>query len=92
MYKLDCEFCGETIESETLEPVKMQAKSHLEENHYEDLLIELTGQDESITCRNGCGYEIPVGGGDVAGLNCPNCGHDNLSSLVRLYIFWRIQR
>lgn len=89
MYQLDCNYCDVIVEGDA-EGVKRDAKAHLEENHAEDLITDLRDGDTNISCQNKCGYTIPIGVEDVEGVECPECGHDNFSPLLKQYVFWRI--
>lgn len=90
MYRLDCDFCAETVESRTVDTVKSRAETHLTEDHPGDVLTALGDSYDDVPCHNDCGYAVPVDGGDVAGVECPRCGHDNFRSLLKRYVYWRI--
>lgn len=90
MYHLDCTFCHETVESRDVNAVKSQAKTHLTANHADDVMAVLSNRHEDVPCYNNCGYVVPIGGADVTGVECPHCGHDNFSPLVKQYVYWRI--
>lgn len=89
MFQLDCNYCDVTVEGD-VEQVKRDAKTHLEENHAEDVITDLKDEHTEIPCQNKCGYTVPIGVGNVAGVECPECGHDNFPLLVKQYVFWRI--
>lgn len=91
MYQINCEFCDTTVEAETVEPVKTQAKAHFRDNHNEDIQTKLGDRYEKVSCHNDCGYVIPIGVEETAGLDCPECGHDNLTPLLERYMYWRIE-
>ncbi|WP_158058602.1 hypothetical protein [Halorussus halophilus] len=61
-------------------------------NHYDDVLAEVSNRYDTITCRNDCGFDVPVGVNNVAGLDCPECGHDNTSPLFEQYLYWRMTK
>lgn len=90
MYVFDCEYCDSSIEAEAVESVKARAKAHSEARHRDSVVADLHDRHDGIECRNDCGYTFPVGVENVAGLDCPECGHDNLSPLLEQYVFWRI--
>lgn len=90
MYQLDCDHCDAIVEGETVEPVKADAKTHLTENHAENVLTDLKERYTNISCQNRCGYTIPIGVDNIAGLDCPECGHDNFAPLLEQYVFWRL--
>jgi hypothetical protein len=92
MYELDCEFCETTVRSECVESLNTEAEAHLRTNHYPDVLSVLGERYDGVPCRNDCGYTVPIGVEEVAGADCPNCGHDTVSSLLGQYVYWRIER
>jgi hypothetical protein len=71
--------------------LKEQGLTHLADRH-EDAFVETFAQKYGgVECRAGCGYEFPVGGDEVAGLECPDCGHDNFEHFATRYLFWEIE-
>ncbi|MFC4451913.1 hypothetical protein [Halorussus aquaticus] len=90
MYQLDCNHCDVLVEGEAVEQAKRDAKTHLKENHAEDVLTNLKEQYTNVQCQNGCGYTVPIGVENVAGVECPECGHDNFPQLLDQYVFFRI--
>lgn len=90
MYQLDCNYCGVMVEGEAVEHVKRDAMTHLKENHAEDVITTLREQYTNVPCQNKCGYTVSIGVENVAGVECPECGHDNFSPLLEQYVFWRI--
>lgn len=90
MYQFDCNYCDVLVEEEAVEPVKGDAQTHLKENHAEDVITNLKEQHTNVQCQNGCGYTVPIGGENVAGVECPKCGYDNFSPLLEQYVFFRI--
>lgn len=90
MYQLECDYCEELVEGGAVEQVKRDAKTHLRENHADDVITDLRERYSDVPCQNGCGYTVPIGVGAVAGVECPECGHENLSPLLERYVFWRI--
>lgn len=75
-----------------MESFKEKAKTHIVDNHYDDVLAEVGGKYDSITCRNDCGFDVPVGVENVSGVDCPECGHDNTPSMLEQYLFWRMTK
>lgn len=90
-FKLDCAFCDEILQTATIEAVKDQGETHLEDHHESKLVDAFTDMCGGTECRNGCGYVFPVDGSDVAGYDCPECGHDHCPAFIQQYIFWRIE-
>ncbi|WP_135851095.1 hypothetical protein [Halorussus salinus] len=78
------------VEGEAVEQVKGNAKTHLKENHTQDVITDLKDQYTQVSCQDECGYTVPIGVESVAGVECPECGHDNFASLLERYVFWRI--
>lgn len=89
-FQLDCSFCDEVIESESVEAVKDRGSSHLEDRHDTQLLTVFTGKHGIDECRD-CGSAFRTDGGGVEKLECSDCGHDNFQPLVRRYLYWQIE-
>lgn len=88
-FQLDCSFCDEVIESETVDTVKDSGRSHLGNRHdtaLTSVLIETYGTDE---CHD-CGADFATDGGDEE-FECPDFGYDNFQSLVERYLYWEIE-
>lgn len=90
-FAYDCEFCDETLRTETAEALKEQGTTHLEVHHYDDLLPAFAERWGGDGCRNDCGYAFPTAVGEVAGFDCPECGHDHFPSFARRYLYWQIE-
>ncbi len=91
MYRIDCDFCHRTVEAEAVEPLKTEAKSHFQDNHPLAIQAELRDRYEKVSCYNDCGYVLPIGVEETAGLDCPECGYDNLTPLLEKYVYWQIE-
>ena len=65
--------------------------AHLEDDHYDELAELFPGSYAGESCRDDCGYIFSVGVDEVAGFDCPDCGHDHFASFVRRYVYWRIE-
>lgn len=89
-YRLDCEFCDETLTAEALDELKRAGQSHLEAQHYEHLAVTFADAYGGEPCGDDCGYVFPVDGAEAAGFDCPNCGYDHFSSFAKRYLYWRI--
>lgn len=90
-FRFDCEFCEKALGAATAETVKSWGTSHLEANHYDDLLTVFAGKIGGDGCRNGCGYVFPDDVETVAGFECPECEHDHFPSFARRYLYWQIE-
>ncbi|MFC4552062.1 MULTISPECIES: hypothetical protein [Halorussus] len=90
-FQLDCAFCDTVIRDATSERVKGRSRTHLEDEHRDELLAEFATTFRGKKCQNGCGYVYPVGVDEVAGYDCPDCGHDHFSSFVQQYLYWQIE-
>ncbi|WP_137287505.1 hypothetical protein [Halorussus salinisoli] len=91
-YQLDCDFCESTVRAAAVDRLKTRAKTHLETNHYEDVLAVLDDTHDEVSCHNDCGHVLSVETDGEASLDCPRCGFDNLSPLVGQYVYWQIER
>lgn len=91
MYRFDCRFCDSILQTGSVDSVKSRSKTHLTESHDDDVLAVLRDRYDDVSCHNDCGYVVSITGADVAGLDCPRCGHDNFSPLVEQYVYWRIE-
>ncbi|NHN57617.1 MULTISPECIES: hypothetical protein [Halorussus] len=89
-YSFKCIFCDTVIENDVADGVKDDARTHLED-HRTDLEDVFSLAFGGTNCHNDCGYVFPVGVDEVAGFDCPECGHDNFPSFVQQYIYWRIE-
>jgi predicted nucleic-acid-binding Zn-ribbon protein len=91
MYQFDCSFCDSVVQTESVDATQSRARTHLTESHRSDVLAVLSDKYGDVSCSNDCGYVVRINGGDVAGAECPQCGHDNLPSLLKQYVYWRIE-
>lgn len=91
MWRSDCDFCGETIEADTVGKAKESGKAHLEENHFDEFEALFRERYSGEDCRNGCGYSYPVGVEEVAGFECLDCGYDHFQEFANEYVFWHIE-
>lgn len=89
-FQLDCSFCDEVIESESVDTVKDRGSSHLEDRHDTELLAVFTGMRATDECDN-CGAAFAADNDDVEEFDCPDCRYDNLQPLVRRYLYWQIE-
>jgi len=89
--QFDCKFCEATLQAETGDKIKEQGETHLEANHYSDLVEEFSESIAGEPCHNNCGYEFPVGADEVAGLECPSCEHNHFSKLTQQYLFFQLE-
>lgn len=90
MYEFECGYCDLVIEAKTVKPVKTEATTHLEDNHSNDVDVVLQNRCSGVSCHNNCGYVFPVSVEEVTGLDCPECGSDNRTPLLRRHVFWKI--
>lgn len=90
-FQFDCEFCDRTVEAGTVESLKKRGKRHLTDEHDTELAGAFAETVGGEPCRNDCGYVFPVGVDEVAGFECPTCGHDNLPPFLERYLYWRIE-
>lgn len=72
-FRLDCSFCDEVIESESVDTVKDRGSSYLEDRHDTELLAVFTGMRDTDECRD-CGATFATDGDDVKEFECPDCG------------------
>jgi predicted nucleic-acid-binding Zn-ribbon protein len=91
MYQFDCTFCDSTIQAESEDAIQSQSRTHLTESHRSNVLAILSDKYGDVSCSNDCGYVVPINGGDGAGIECPQCEHDNLPALLKQYVYWRIE-
>lgn len=89
-FRFDCEYCDEVLQTTTVEAMKNHGTTHLEA-HKGTLLDVFAGKSRGKHCRNDCGYHFPVGGGEVTGFDCPNCGYDNFTEFAHRYLYWQIE-
>lgn len=88
-FRLDCPFCNEVIESETVDTVKDNGAVHLEEHHdtaLTSVLAKTNGNNEYHDCGSNFSVED-----SVEGFECPDCGYDNFQPLVQQYLYWQIE-
>lgn len=90
-FRFDCEFCDETFRTATAAEIKERGVAHLEADHRADLATVFARRAGGDDCRNGCGYAFPAAVEDVAGFDCPECGHDHFPGFVRRYLYWEIE-
>jgi Zn finger protein HypA/HybF involved in hydrogenase expression len=90
MYQFDCTFCNSTIQTESEDSIQSQARTHLTESHRPDVVAVLSDEYGDVACNN-CDYVVSITGGDVSGVECPQCGHNNLSALLEQYVYWRVE-
>lgn len=90
-FTYECEFCDETLRTETAAALKERATTHLEVHHYDDLVPTFAEKRGGDDCRNGCGYVFPTAVEEVAGFECPDCGRDHFGSFARRYLYWQIE-
>lgn len=86
----DCAFCEEILHAPTVEAMKDHGTAHLE-THKDALLAVFAAKERGKDCQNGCGYVFPVGVDEVAGFDCPECGHDNFAAFAHRYLYWQIE-
>lgn len=90
-FRLDCEFCEETVRASELTELKNRAVSHLEGEHEVRLRAVFSDVFGGEPCRNECGHIFSTDVDEVSGFDCPECGHDNFDPFVRRYLYWRIE-
>jgi Zn finger protein HypA/HybF involved in hydrogenase expression len=90
MYQFDCVFCDSTIQAESEDAIQLQSRTHLTESHRPDVLAIVSDKYDEISCTN-CDSAVPINGGDVAGVECPQCEHGNFSALLERYVYWRFE-
>lgn len=90
-FRFDCEFCEDTISATTVEALKGRGRSHLEANHRTELAEPFAEARAGEPCENDCGYVFPDALDDVAGFECPECGHDHFPAFLERYLYWRIE-
>lgn len=90
-FRFDCEFCDEMLRTETETTIKSEGAAHLEDRHSTDLVEAFAEKARGSGCENDCGYVFPADVEEVAGFDCPACGHDHSRSFVRRYLYWRIE-
>lgn len=90
-FRFDCDLCDETFRAATVEPLKATGRDHLDGDHDSELAEEFGEIYGGEPCRNDCGYVFPADAEEVAGFDCPECGHDNFSEFADRYLFWKIE-
>lgn len=88
-FEFDCGYCTEVLQTMTLEAMQDQGMRHLE-SHKDALLEVFADKTRGKHCRNNCGYVFPVGRDEVAGFECPRCGHDNFEEFTHRYLYWQL--
>lgn len=89
-FRLDCSFCDEVIESETVDTVKQHGRTHLEDRHDTALPSFLAAAYDIDEC-GGCESTFATDGEGAERFECPDCGYDNFRPLVRRYLYWQIE-
>lgn len=91
MYQFKCGFCDVIVQTESADSVKSRAKTHLAETHEGDVLAVLGDRYGDVPCHNDCGHVVAIDGANAAQVECPQCGCDNFTPLLRRYVYWRIE-
>lgn len=89
-FRLDCSFCDEVIESETVDTVKDYGRTHLEDRH-DTALTSFLAETYDIEECGDCESAFATDGNGVERFECPDCGYDNYQSLVQRYLYWQIE-
>lgn len=87
----DCPFCPTTIDADTVPEVKERGKEHLRSEHYDEFETRFTEEHSGQRCLDGCGYTYPKSVEEVAGFDCPECGHDHFEPFATRYLYWQIE-
>lgn len=90
-YRHDCDFCDETITGDTLDEVKTDGRTHLEDQHYSEFEQVFVDQISGKSCLGGCGYRFPRTAENDIGFECSNCGADNFPEFADRHIWWNVE-
>ncbi|WP_435180293.1 hypothetical protein [Halorussus sp. AFM4] len=91
-FRFGCGFCETTVRADTAAALKERGTTHLVTDHRSDLAAEFGPTVAGEPCREGCGYVFPDTLDEVAGVTCPDCGHDPVPNFARQYLYWQIER
>lgn len=80
MYRWECQFCDESEQSTSQDPLKRHGKRHLKREHPDEVVEEFRHGYTDHSCSSGsCGYKFPSEYKEHPGLECPKCGSNHRS-------------